>query len=262
MKNRYFIKLSYNGANYHGWQMQPGVDTIQSVIEAALKTLLKEDSKIMGAGRTDTGVHAKEFFAHFNSSILPTDIKKYNIAYKLNCILPGGIAIHEIIPVKENAHARFDALSRTYNYFICTKKDPFWQERAWFLFQEIDMQLVNEATEKLFDFSDFSSFSKTNTQTKTNICNIVSAQWEEKGHIIKFKITADRFLRNMVRAVTGTLVDVGLKKLSINDFVSIIESKNRCLAGVSAPAQGLYLTEVKYPASIFLAEKDQEASDA
>ena len=251
VQNRYFIRISYDGTNYHGWQIQPGAITVQSTMEDALKLLLKNEISLTGAGRTDAGVHAKEFYAHFDSIIPPEELSKLNLSYKLNSILPNDIAVHEIFPVNCDSHARFDALSRTYHYYICIKKDPFWQGRAWMHYQVPEISLMQEATLKLFEFTDFSSFSKSNTQTKTNNCKIISARWVQNDHILKFEITADRFLRNMVRAITGTLVDVGLGKTTLDDFTNIIRSRNRSFAGYSAPAQGLYLVKIEYPETVF-----------
>ncbi len=250
--NRFFIKIAYKGTNYHGWQIQPGAITIQGTIDSALKILLKEDINTTGAGRTDTGVHASEFFAHFDTVKTIKEITDLNLTYKLNSILPNDISVHDIIPVKEDAHARFDAISRTYKYYISLQKDPFWIDSAWFFYSSLDMKKMQEATELLFDYQDFSSFSKSNTQVKTNNCKIISASWQQKDNILIFEITANRFLRNMVRAIVGTLIEVGMKKITRTDFQKIIKNKNRSNAGVSAPAQGLYLTNIEYPDDCFL----------
>lgn len=251
MSHRYFIKLSYDGTNYHGWQIQPGDNTIQETLEKAFKTLLKENIDITGAGRTDAGVHAKEYYAHFDTLISPPELLNLNLVYKLNSILPYDIAVQEIFPVKADAHARFTAISRTYQYYICTKKDPFWHGRAWMLYQNPDMKKMIEASRLLLDYTDFSSFAKSNTQTKTNNCQLMSINWTKENHIIIFEIKADRFLRNMVRAIVGTIIDVGTDKISAVDFLTIINSKNRSLAGYSAPAHGLFLSEIEYPPEVF-----------
>ncbi|MBS4013401.1 MAG: tRNA pseudouridine(38-40) synthase TruA [Bacteroidetes bacterium] len=248
LNHRYFIKLSYDGTNYHGWQKQPGDVTVQETLEEALNTILREDVNLTGAGRTDTGVHAREYFAHFDTKLSPEKIAKKNLVFKLNSILPKDIAIHEIFSVKNDAHARFDAISRTYHYQISTKKDPFLQGRAWINNRPLDIEKMQAATKLLFKHTDFTSFSKSNTQTKTNNCKIISAEWIKDEHLLIFKITADRFLRNMVRAIVGTLVDVGLGKISISDFDHIIKAKSRTKAGYSVPACGLFLEKIEYPA--------------
>ena len=249
-KKRYFIKLAYKGSNYHGWQLQGNTSTIQLAINNALSTILSEEINIIGCGRTDTGVHARNFYAHFNleKEINKVDIQK--LIFKLNSFLSRDIVILEIFAVHPEAHARFDAISRTYQYFISKNKDPFTQDISYHLFGDIDVELMNKGAKLLFDYSDFTSFSKSNTQVKTNICKITKAEWIENENQIIFTISADRFLRNMVRAIVGTLIDLGLKKISLDDVKKIIESKNRSNAGYSVPAKGLFLTEVKYPKKI------------
>lgn len=252
MAHRYFIKLSYDGTNYHGWQVQPGEDTVQSTLEKALKTLLKEEISLTGAGRTDTGVHAKEFYAHFDTIKSQGEISKIDLVYKLNSILPDDIAIDNILPVNENAHARFDATERTYHYYICTRKDPFLLGKAWFYYRKPDIEKMNAAAKILYNYTDFTSFSKTNTQTKTNNCNIKNAHWIKEDQMLIFEITADRFLRNMVRAIVGTLVEIGLDKMPVEEIENIIRAKNRSSAGYSVPAHGLFLSGIKYPEEIFI----------
>ncbi len=250
-KKRYFIKLTYKGSNYHGWQLQGNKPTIQLAINNALSTILSEEINVTGCGRTDTGVHAKNFYAHFD---LDKEINKNNLQkliFKLNSFLSRDIVILEIFSVHPEAHARFDAISRTYQYFISRNKDPFKQDISYYLFGDIDVELMNKGAKLLFDYSDFTSFSKSNTQVKTNICKITKAEWIENENQIIFTISADRFLRNMVRAIVGTLIELGMKKISIDDVKEIIESKNRSNAGYSVPARGLFLTEVKYPKEIF-----------
>lgn len=246
MPYRYFIRLSYDGTNYHGWQIQPGDITVQQTIEEALKTILREDVLLTGAGRTDTGVHAKEYYAHFDSKFSAEKIEKKNLGFKLNSILPKDISIQDIFPVKNDAHARFDAISRTYHYYISTTKDPFLQGRAWIHSRPLDLGKMQSATKILFLHTDFTSFSKSNTQTKTNNCKIISAEWIKEDNLLIFKITADRFLRNMVRAIVGTLMDVGLGKITESDFEDIIKAKSRTKAGYSVPACGLYLNKINY----------------
>lgn len=251
MKNRYFIQLNYKGTNYHGWQIQPNAISVQEVITKAFSTILREEIEVTGAGRTDTGVHASFFIAHFDSQInnLHTDKK---IIFKLNSFLPKDIAIQKISKVSNDAHARFDAKSRTYHYYIHQQKDPFLTESSYYFHHKIDIDLMNKACELLYQFTDFTSFSKLHTDVKTNNCVITNAIWKQDQHKLIFEITADRFLRNMVRAIVGTLIDVGKNKISLNDFIEIIESKNRSAAGVSAPAHGLFLSNIKYESKIFI----------
>jgi len=253
MKNsvyRYFIRLSYLGTGFHGWQIQSCSPTIQQTLEEALSLLIREQVRLTGAGRTDTGVHAKVFYAHFTSALPANVITNQHLVYKLNRLLPQGIAIHTIFPVTGNAHARFHATSRTYQYFICTEKDPFWYQRAWQYERPLQINAMREAAGILTEHDDFSSFARSNTQVKTNICRVQKAVWEQDGHILCFTIQADRFLRNMVRAIVGTMVDVGLEKITPADFDLIIRKKDRRCAGYSAPAWGLYLTDIQYPYSV------------
>ncbi|MCD4773833.1 MAG: tRNA pseudouridine(38-40) synthase TruA [Bacteroidales bacterium] len=250
VKNRYFIKLAYKGTNYHGWQLQDNTPTVQLAINNALSTILRKEVNITGCGRTDTGVHASNFYAHFDleKKINTDDLKK--LTYKLNNFLSKDIVIFEIFAVHPEAHARFDANSRTYQYFISKRKNPFTHDISYYLFGNIDIELMNKGAKILFDYSDFTSFSKSNTQVKTNICKIIKAEWSKKEDQIIFTISADRFLRNMVRAIVGTLINLGLNKINLDDIKEIIESKNRSNAGYSVPAKGLFLTEVKYPEEI------------
>ena len=248
---RFFIELSYEGTNYHGWQMQPNAVGVQEVLNKALTTILRQPIETLGCGRTDTGVHAKEFFAHFTP--LPPEAGAFDASFldnttrSLNAILPHDIAIKKIIPVHADAHARFDATSRSYEYHIHFNKDPFKNGYSWLLRDKPDLDLMNQAAKLLMDHIDFSCFSKSNTQTKTNNCKISQALWEHTDAGIVFKISADRFLRNMVRAIVGTLLMVGNKEISPEAIHDIIKSKNRSNAGTSVPACGLYLTEVRYP---------------
>jgi tRNA pseudouridine38-40 synthase len=251
MAQRYFIKLSYAGTAYHGWQVQENTaQTVQQVLNDALSMLLREKVETTGCGRTDTGVHAREFYAHFDSEKADLHKNEEHWLYKLNSVLPQDIAVQRLIGVSEDAHARFSAVSRTYEYIISTKKDPFLQQWAWQHWKSMDTGEMNKAAEALFDYLDFSAFSKSNTQVKTNNCKISHARWETRGDLMVFTITADRFLRNMVRAIVGTLTDTGQGKLTIEQFRNIIEGKNRSDAGASVPACGLYLTRVEYPGSI------------
>lgn len=246
---RYFIALSYNGKHYHGWQTQPNAITVQQTLEEALCTLLRDQISIVGAGRTDSGVHARLMYAHFEfESGLDTE----TMVYQLNSYLPQDIAIKEIYPVKADAHARFDAIKRSYMYWVVQKKDPFLLDYAYYFKSDLNIVAMNEAASLLLEVDDFQCFSKSNTDVKTYICDVQAAYWEERDEVLVFHITADRFLRNMVRAVVGTLLNVGLGRCSIEQFKQILESKDRRKAGVSVPAQGLYLTAVEYPKNIFL----------
>ena len=246
---RYFLELSYNGKDYFGWQNQPNAITIQEVIEKALSTILKEDIAILGAGRTDTGVHALQMFAHFDTE---TTLNLSDLKYKLNSYLPKDIAIYNIFRVTENAHARFDALSREYLYRIALKKNPFTFESTYYLKAYLDVDKMKEASKILFDYKDFQCFSKSNTDVKTYHCNIMKAEWSYGNNELHFVIKANRFLRNMVRAIVGTMVNIGLGKIEVEKLHNIIQSKNRSEAGFSVPANALYLTKIEYPEHIKL----------
>jgi tRNA pseudouridine38-40 synthase len=240
---RYFIELSYKGTNYHGWQIQPDASSVQEEITKALATILQEKILLVGAGRTDAGVHASQMFAHVDT------VKKLsnNYVHKLNAILPNDIVIKSIKEVSDDTHARFDAVSRTYEYKILLGRDPFLLETTWQLHQKnLQIEKMNEAANLLFKYEDFESFSKVKTDVNTFNCTIMKAVWTlEDKHLI-FHIKANRFLRNMVRAIVGTLLEVGLGKKTVEDFRKIIESKKRSEAGLSVPAKGLFLTEVCY----------------
>lgn len=244
------MRLAYDGSNYHGWQRQPGSITVQQVLEEALEVLLRFEIKLTGAGRTDTGVHAREFFVHFD---LPQPVTRYetdHLVFRMNSILSSSIAIYEIFPVHPDAHARFSAISRTYRYFISRHKNPFFMQYSWYIFGAMDLELMNRGAALLTDYTDFTSFSKTDSDTRTNDCCLSHCRWKEEEGMLVFTITANRFLRNMVRAVTGTLVDLGRGRITCDDLIGIVESKNRCNAGESAPARGLFLTGIDYPDSI------------
>lgn len=250
MAIRYFIELAYKGTPFHGWQIQPNAITVQELLNKALITIFREEINVVGAGRTDTGVHASYFIAHMD---LEKPINDIPLAInKLNKILPKEIAIFKIEKVRPEAHARFDATSRSYEYHINPTKNPFLIDFAWHFKMPLDIDLMNKAAKLLLNFTDFTSFSKTGTQVATNNCLITKAEWKLEQGILKFYISADRFLRNMVRAIVGTLVDIGLGKLTIDNFIKIVESKNRSKAGFSVPPQGLYLTQIEYPKEIFL----------
>ncbi|MDR0582610.1 MAG: tRNA pseudouridine(38-40) synthase TruA [Prevotellaceae bacterium] len=246
---RYFIYLSYKGTNYHGWQMQANARTVQGEVNRALSLLLNEKIETTGAGRTDTGVHASYFVAHFDSGQYELYVAANGTAqtlYKLNCILPGDICIHDILHVEATAHARFDAVQRTYKYYISTEKNPFNTEFAAFFPFELNVAAMNDAAQLLFEYTDFTSFAKLHGQSKTNRCRIIQARWEATAGGLEFTISADRFLRNMVRAIVGTLIDVGRGKITRDDLRHIITRKNRCAAGSSVPAKGLWLTGIQY----------------
>lgn len=247
---RYFIYLSYDGTNYHGWQIQPNGISVQEVLMKALSTFLRKPIEVVGAGRTDAGVHARLMVAHFD---FDTELDCATVVDKLNRLLPPDVAVHRVRRVKSDAHARFDATYRTYKYYITTCKDPFSRAFSWRIFQTLDFEKMNEAAQTLFDYIDFTSFSKLHTDVKTNNCKMMYARWEQIGeHNWVFTIQADRFLRNMVRAVVGTLVEVGKGKLTVEGFRKVIEEKNRCSAGTSVPGNALFLVDVGYPEELFL----------
>lgn len=244
---RYFLELSYNGKAYHGWQNQPNAISVQQVLEKALHTLLKDKIAVMGAGRTDAGVHAAQMFAHFD---FKEKLESKDLVYKLNSFLPKDIAVASIFQVNPEAHARFNALSRTYHYKISTLKNVFDYDFAYQLQLPLDIDAMNKACEILFKYKDFQCFSKSKTDVKTYNCDIKEAYWTKSKGQLTFKIKADRFLRNMVRAIVGTMVNIGLGKLSPDDLHRIIASKDRREAGFSVPAHGLYLVEIDYPETI------------
>ncbi len=255
---RYFLHLAYNGAAYFGWQIQPDQPSVQEVLEKSLSLLLHtERIPITGCGRTDTGVHAADFYAHFDFGESFSLEQCRKLTDQLNNFLPKDIVIYKLFPVKETAHARFDAIDRTYKYYISTQKDPFRFTQRHFAFKNLDIARMNEAAEILLHNEDFTSFSKVHTQVNNFICHISQAQWNKEGNDIVFTITANRFLRNMVRAIVGTLLEVGWGKLSTDDFQKIINQKDRCKAGTSVPAHALFLTEVRYNWSQIINEYDR-----
>lgn len=247
---RYFIYLSYCGKHYCGWQIQPNGITVQEELESSLSTLLRSPISITGAGRTDSGVHAHLMIAHFDWEGEAIDCVL--LKDKLNKILSPDIAVSIIRQVNQEAHARFDAISRTYKYYVVNQKNPFLKDTAYYIPRPPDYDKMNEAAKVLFDYIDFTSFSKLHTDVKTNNCRIMKAGWRLENNVWVFTIQADRFLRNMVRAIVGTLLEVGRGKLSIDDFRRIIELKDRGRAGTSAPAHALFLYDVEYPESVFL----------
>ncbi len=241
---RYFLKFAYKGTNYHGWQSQPNDISVQSVLTEKISLLLRQPIELVGAGRTDAGVHARCMYAHFDLDNAITDTA--NIVRKLNSLLPPDIAVDDLFQVADNIHARFSAKFRTYRYYVSTKKSPFLNDLAVRFLFNLDVEKMNEAAAKLLDYKDFTSFSKVHTDVKTNDCDVTYAKWERTDDMLIFTITANRFLRNMVRAVVGTLVEVGKGKMTVEQFCETIEKKNRCAAGMSVPACGLYLEEVGY----------------
>lgn len=252
MKRRYFIYFSYNGAAYVGWQLQPNGISVQEVMQKAFSTILRTDIEITAAGRTDSGVHARCMVAHFDyEGDYTIDVEFVN---KLNSFLPRDVSIHKIVEVKTDVHARFDAISRKYEYHLVLNKDVFLNDFAMRIFNPLDFEAMNKAAEVLSKYTDFTSFSKLHTDVKTNNCKIIYAKWTSEKDKWVFTIEADRFLRNMVRAIVGTLLDVGRGKMSVDEFRIIIESKNRSDAGASVPAKGLYLVNVEYPKDIFIAD--------
>ncbi len=243
---RYFIQLSYDGTRYHGWQIQPNGISVQETLQKSLSTLLRQTVEVVGAGRTDAGVHARMMMAHFDCpGEHPMDCPQ--LVYKLNKILPPDIAVQDVFPVADDMHARFSATTRTYHYFINLRKSPFLRSYSWYVYGSLDFQKMNEAAATLMEYKDFTSFSKVNTDTKTNDCTITKAVWEELSPgEWRFTISANRFLRNMVRAIVGTLVEVGRGKLTVGEFRKVIEQKNRCSAGESVPGNALFLVDIRY----------------
>ena len=240
---RYFIEFAYKGTHYHGWQIQPNAPSVQKVLSAGLSTILQHNINLVGAGRTDSGVHAKQMFAHFDTNL---QLDSITLIHKLNSFLPVDIAIIGVYKVAANAHARFDAKKRTYKYYINSKKNAFESQNSWYFKHVLNLDLMNKACEILKQHTNFECFSKVHTDVNTFNCKIEHALWEQENNNYLFTIAADRFLRNMVRAIVGTMINVGLEKVSLPDFEVIIASKNRQKAGFSVPAHGLYLTNVDY----------------
>ncbi|MDD6001716.1 MAG: tRNA pseudouridine(38-40) synthase TruA [Bacteroidales bacterium] len=241
---RYKLTLAYNGENYHGWQTQPNAPTVQETLERAFSVVLRQNISITGCGRTDTGVHAEYYVAHFDTYDINGKIG--DLIHKMNSFLPKDIAIYNIEPVGDDFNARFSAVKRSYRYWIHTRKDPFLDRSSWLVPYPIDIEKMNQGCEILKRYTDFASFCKAGSDNKTTICHISSAQWTQDAHRIKFEISADRFLRNMVRAIVGTMVDLGLGKTSLADFEDIIKSHKRSSAGQSVPAKGLALVDIRY----------------
>lgn len=246
-KKRFFLEIAYDGTAYHGWQTQPNAIAVQEKLNQALFTFLREEVETLGAGRTDTGVHAKQLYVHFDSNNTILSENPFRAIQAINALLPFDISVQRIIPVHNDAHARFDASERSYEYHTHTSKNPFLINKSWLLRDIPDIDKMNTAAEFLLGTKDFECFSKSNTQVFTNICTIKEAHWERNGNHYIFHITADRFLRNMVRAIVGTLLEIGVKGKPVSFIEEVLESMSRSKAGVSVPAHGLYLTRVIYP---------------
>ena len=246
---RYFIYLAYDGTNYHGWQIQPNGESVQECLMKALSTFLRREVEVVGAGRTDAGVHASLMVAHFDNE---EELEPSAVTENLNRLLPPDISVYKVCKVRSDAHARFDATARMYKYYVTTAKYPFNRQYRCRIYGSLDFDRMNEAAHTLFDYSDFTSFSKLHTDVKTNLCKIMQARWtQEDDTTWVFTIQADRFLRNMVRAIVGTLIEVGRGKLSVDGFREIIEQKDRCKAGTSVPGHALFLVNIDYPPEIF-----------
>lgn len=245
---RYFLNMAYNGSNFHGWQSQPNARTVQDELEKCLRKILQQPTAVTGAGRTDAGVHARQMYAHFDAEPLAD---KAVFLRSLNHMMGAEVAVYELRAVRADAHARFDAVQRKYRYYIHQRKDPFLQQLSYYLHGALDVEAMNEAAQQLPHYEDFTSFCKSHAQSHTNLCTITEAYWAEHKHQLIFTVSANRFLRNMVRALVGTLLDVGQGKKDVAHFREIIEMKNRSLAGQSAPAHGLYLEKITYPKEIF-----------
>ena len=241
---RYFITLSFDGTAYHGWQIQPHSVSVQEELQKALSTLLRMPVEVVGAGRTDTGVHARKMVSHFD---INTELDCQQLVYKLNKLLPRDIAVQHVEQVSDDMHARFSAKSRTYHYYVHLGKNPFLRSYSWQVYGNPDFELMNKAAAVLMEYTDFTSFSKVNTDTKTNDCTITEAHWDRVADgQWRFTITANRFLRNMVRAIVGTLMEVGRGRMTIEQLRQVIEAKDRCRAGDSVPGNALFLVDVKY----------------
>lgn len=244
MKQRYFITFAYDGTAYHGWQVQPNANTVQEELQKALSTILRQEVSVVGAGRTDTGVHARKMVAHFD---IEGPLDGEQLTYKLNRLLPRDISVFQVEPVEEDMHARFSALARTYHYYIHTRKDPFRDKYSCEIHYDLDYELMNEACKLLMEYEDFGAFCKSGSDVATTLCRITEAYWSKDGNTTyHFRITANRFLRNMVRAIVGTLVEVGRHRITLEEFCQVIEGGRRTDAGESMPAHALFLEDVRY----------------
>lgn len=253
---RYFVRLAYNGTAYHGWQSQANAHSVQDELEKCFSLKLRQQISVTGCGRTDTGVHARNYYAHFDTD---EPIINCELALnELNQFLPADIVLYEIRPVCASAHARFDAVERTYHYYISREKNPFSTQTSWYVYGKLNLKAMEAASTLLTDYDDFTSFCKLHSQTTNNLCKVTLAKWMQRDQHLIFVITANRFLRNMVRAIVGTLVMVGREKITVDDFRDIITSKDRSKAGMSAPAQGLFLEDVRYPDAVFSSNHPME----
>jgi tRNA pseudouridine38-40 synthase len=251
---KYFLDIAYNGSNYHGWQVQQNAHTVQQELNNALKKLFQQTVETLGSGRTDTGVHAAQQFVQIE---LDKELSE-ELIFKLNCILPNDIIIKDFFKVRDDASARFDAVSRTYHYKICPLKDPFHRGLAYLFYKELNMEKMNKAAKILFKYKDFQAFSKVKTSVDHFLCDIMKAEWKKKNGLLVFEIEANRFLRGMVRSIVGTLIEVGLGRMSLTGFEKIIQGKSRMEAGRSVPAEGLYLIKIKYPKRVFLRKSNSK----
>lgn len=242
---RYFIELAYKGTAYHGWQIQPNAPTVQAKLNEALSILTRQDIETTGCGRTDTGVHASLFYAHVD--LIQAIENHQQIVFQLNAILPRDIRVNQLIKVADDAHARYDATLRSYSYYILRKSNPFLDGMAWYNTRSLDIDAMNESASICLTHKDFTSFSKTGGQQNSGICHVSECRWIEHEHFLRFTVSANRFLRGMVRTMVGSMLETGLQKISIADFQTILLEKNRCQAGESVPAEGLYLEEIRYP---------------
>lgn len=246
---RYFAELRYDGGAYCGWQRQPDTPTVQGVLEAALSKILREPMETVGAGRTDTGVNASYYVAHFDTA---AHFDGQEFLYKLNSMLPADVAVDTVTPVGDSAHARFDAREREYVYFMSRVKNPFMRNAAWIYRGTLDIDAMNAAAKMLPEYDDFTSFAKLNSNNRTNICRIYVSEWSECGDgVLKYTVRADRFLRNMVRSLVGTMVDVGRGRLAPEDFRAVIEARDLSRSSAGAPPQGLFLNDIRYPEEVF-----------
>jgi tRNA pseudouridine38-40 synthase len=256
---RYFVELAFNGTPFHGWQIQPGAETVQETLNSAIRILTGEPVNLVGCGRTDAGVHASHFVAHFDVQNPITDCNL--LTYRLNRFITKSIRIDRIVPVNSECHARFQAISRTYHYLIALGKVPFMSDLSWECTMPIDIDAMNAACKVFIGKHDFTSFSKLHTDVKTNVCEVFEAFWSEQSGFLVFKIRADRFLRNMVRSMVGTLLEVGKGKIKPDEVASILVAGSRSKAGMSVPAKGLYLTKVEYFPEVFRVEPKSPFSD-
>lgn len=246
---RFLLQLSYNGTSFHGWQRQNNAPSIQQEIEEKLTTIFQQNTAIVGCGRTDTGVHASQYFAHFETEI---EFDTSTLLHKLNSMLPQGVAAQGVSAITNNGHARFSATKRSYEYHITKVKNPFAADLAYKCNLQLDLNRMNKACAMMLGEKDFGCFCKANADNHTNICNVSEAKWIETDTMFIFSISANRFLRNMVRAIVGTMLEIGQKKMSLEGFQTVLDSKDRTFAGPSVPPHGLYLTVVDYPSEIFL----------